>query len=205
MSERELDEPGGKSEQLEDRSVGRCATTTGRCGRGKEESWRKSFSEEGLSDCVLKRGTIYCDAVLQTRSCFAQNISVSEMCTNCVHPSLPPPKLVCSTNLLVFLVSLLCNQLRLCQLGLQDCDAVVLHVVLVLQRLPYPAPPVKSNSSSSQTQTRLCEEICTFSISDCGLSGEIETGSGNTGCPSAAFHPQQRNRAGAHLESFKTA
>ena len=25
-----------------------------RCGRGKEESWRKSFSEEGLSDCVLK-------------------------------------------------------------------------------------------------------------------------------------------------------
>ena len=55
MSERELvDEPGGKSEQLEDRSVGRCATTTGRCGRGKEESWRKSFSEEGLSDCVLK-------------------------------------------------------------------------------------------------------------------------------------------------------
>ena len=49
-----VDEPGGKSEQLEDRSVGRCATTTGRCGRGKEESWRKSFSEEGLSDCVLK-------------------------------------------------------------------------------------------------------------------------------------------------------
>ena len=52
------------------------------------------------------------------------------------------------TNLFVFLVGLLGDQLGLSQLSLQDGDAVVLHVVLVLQRLPYPEPPVKSNSNS---------------------------------------------------------
>ena len=53
------------------------------------------------------------------------------------------------TNLFVFLVGLLGDQLGLGQLSFQDGDAVVLHVVLVLQRLPYPEPPVKSNTNSS--------------------------------------------------------
>ena len=56
MSERELDEPGGEIGTIGRQKCGKVRDydREPRCGRGKEESWRKSFSEEGLSDCVLK-------------------------------------------------------------------------------------------------------------------------------------------------------
>ena len=45
-AERELDEPGGKSEQLEDRSVGRCATTTE--SEGAANPWERGIVEKEL-------------------------------------------------------------------------------------------------------------------------------------------------------------
>ena len=155
MSERAGSRVG---KQLEDRSVGKCATTTDReprCTRGKKE--KELVKKDGVRS--IGQGAA------DPRMFLAQNTSVSEICTSCgsfcVLDACIPPITSCSsanvvpfsTNLLVFLVGFLCDQLCLCQLSLQDCHAVVLHVVLVLQRLPYPGPPVKSNSDSSSSES----------------------------------------------------
>ena len=53
------------------------------------------------------------------------------------------------TNLLVFFVRLLGDELGLGELGLEDGDPVVLHVGLVLKRLADPAPKQTLKISST--------------------------------------------------------